>query len=363
MVRRGGANHLRQLYVEPFWAMVMKTLDYPNQSHSAYGNILFDLNKDMSMQYSKNHQYTTNDGHLLGVLADITVRYTGSNAGAEFTILGMPNTWKLRNAVRKFHFLRNHMFREAGISKSEMGTYGKTMRPYLDQRHADTAVVAGDGSQDTEEAVAIMQQWKPNGVDPGEYVDLPVNTKTDTGTLLTTWQRSTFGTVPSYVANASGDGPETTLGPADEWTLTLADEYAREATSSEGVTVSYKSVGAVHAYNIDRQAVQVQEDDTSIDGPNNPLAQLASAGNQATGEILEIAEAQEEMGPPYDLSDNGPSIELAVLDSWSFPTTLGTHTFRNIFIPSGMFRVLSNGVNSFEVSIEVLGEFECREFA
>ena len=340
----------------------MKSLDYADASYSAYANTVFDLNKDMSMQYAKNHQYTTNDGHLLGVLADITVRFTGTAAGAEFSILGMPNSWKLRNAVRKFHFLRNHMFREAGISKSEMGTYGKTMRPYLDARHAGTAII-GTG-QDTEEAVAVMQQWKPNAPDPGSYVDLPVNTSIgEPGDVLATWGRSTFGTVPSYVASSTGDAPEATLGPVDEWKLHLADTYMREATSSEGVTISYSSVGAVHAYNIDRQAVQVQEDDTSIDGPNNPLAQLASAGNQATGEILEIAEAQEEMGPPYDLNDDGVSIELAILDSWKFPTTLGTHTFRNIFIPAGMFRVLSNGVNTFEVSIEVLGEFECREFA
>ena len=83
---------------------------------------------------SKSHEYTTSDGHLKGVLCDITVKYDGTNtAGRLFNIFGLRNTWKLRNAVRKFHFLRNHMFREAGISRSEMGTYGKTIRPYLDR--------------------------------------------------------------------------------------------------------------------------------------------------------------------------------------------------------------------------------------
>ncbi len=340
----------------------MKKLDFGDIGVTTDGKNLIDLMREQSLGWSKNHQFTTNDGHLKGVLCDITVRYTGSEvSGQSFSILGLRNTWKLRNAVRKFHFLRNHMFREAGVSRSEMGTYGKTIRPYLDPRHAGTVDV-GTG-QDTEELPSYTQTWVPSEsaptVDPGQYRAQQSSTGAGTGF----WTRTKFGTVPSYIANASGDSPEATIGPVDEWTLTLAGKYQVEATSSEGVTVSYKSVGAIEAYNIDRQAVQVQEDDTSIDGPNNPLAQLASAGNQATGEILEIAEAQEEMPPPYDLNNDGTSINLSILDSWEFPTTKGTHTFRNMFIPAGMFRIMSGTNDTFTVDVEVLGEFECRDFA
>ena len=339
----------------------MKKLAYGQQNLTSNGRYLIDLMKDQSVNFSKNHQYTTDDGHLKGVLVDITVQYDGtSTTGRSVSLLGMRNTWKLRNAVRKFHFLRNHMFREAGISRSEMGTYGKTMRPYLDALHAGSQV-SGAGDE-TVELESLITQWypaDPDPTDPGQYRGLAADTDAGVGF----WARSTFGTVPSYRADASGDAPEEDLGPVDEWTLTLANPYMVEDTSSEGVTVSYKSVGAIHAYNIDRQAVQVQEDDTSIDGPNNPLAQLQSAGNQATGEILEIAEAQEEMPPPYSLEDDGTSIDLSVLDTWQFPTTKGTHTFRNIFVPAGMFRFMTDADDDFTVNIEVLGEFECRDFA
>jgi hypothetical protein len=340
--------------------MAMKKLAYGQHELTSNGKNLVDLIRDQSVNFSKNHQYTTDDGHLKGVLVDITVQYDGtSTTGRSVSLLGMRNTWKLRNAVRKFHFLRNHMFREAGISRSEMGTYGKTMRPYLDALHAGSQE-SGTGDE-TVEMSSVITQWKPADpvTDAGSYSETEAEKLAGVGF----WARSTFGTVPSYRADASGDAPEEDLGPVDEWTLTLANPYMVEDTSSEGVTVSYKSVGAIHAYNIDRQAVQVQEDDTSIDGPNNPLAQLQSAGNQATGEILEIAEAQEEMPPPYSLVDDGTSIDLSVLDTWQFPTTKGTHTFRNIFVPAGMFRFMTDANDDFTVNIEVLGEFECRDFA
>ena len=338
----------------------MKKLSYGQVALTSNGKSLIDLNKDLSVNFSKNHQYTTDDGHLKGILADVTVQYDGSStSGRSISLLGMRNTWKLRNAVRKFHFLRNHMFREAGISRSEMGTYGKTMRPYLDALHAGSQEAAE--TDETVELESKITQWKPADpiTDPGSYEEVEASRLTGVGY----WARSTFGTVPSYIADTSGDSPEEDLGPVDEWTLTLANPYMVEDTSSEGVTVSYKSVGAIHAYNIDRQAVQVQEDDTSIDGPNNPLAQLQSAGNQATGEILEIAEQQEEMPPPYSLEDDGTSIDLSVLDTWQFPTTRGTHTFRNLFIPAGMFRLMPDANDDFTVNIEILGEFECRDFA
>ena len=341
--------------------MGMKKLAYPETTVETNGRHLIDLMKDMSVNFSKNHEYTSSDGHLKGVLCDITVAYDGdSTDGREFSMYGLRNTWKLRNAVRKFHSLRNHMFREAGVSRSEMGTYGKTIRPYLDPLHAGSQ--SAPTAQETIEIQSVVKVWQPGDpvTDPGSWRD----TNADSGAGTGYWTRTVFGTVPSYVAAGSGDSPEATLGPVDEWTLTLAGKYMVEDTSSEGVTVSYKSVGAIEAYNIDRQAVQVQEDDTSIDGPNNPLAQLPSAGNQATGEILEIAEAQEEMVPPYSLEDDGTSVELSLLASWMFPTTKGTHTFRNVFLPGGMFRGITTDANDdFTVNIEILGEFECRDFA
>ena len=46
-----------------------------------------------------------------------------------------PNTWRMRNAFRKFHAYRELMFENAGVSKEERGRYGHTMRPYLNAGH------------------------------------------------------------------------------------------------------------------------------------------------------------------------------------------------------------------------------------
>lgn len=343
---------------------MLRYLDYAEQNYNVAGNKLFDLVHDLSVTGSKNHEYTSRDGHLKGILCDLTVRLTGpaaANADNVVSILGMANTWKLRNAIRKFHFLRMKMFKDSGISKGEIGKYGMTIRPYLDPRHAGTQEVPA--AQATVTVKPLHFAWKPADpiTDPGSYVSTEY-----TGGGTGYWARTEFATVPSYEASLAGGGPEGTLPPADSWTLTLADSFVVEATSTGtlSATKTYKSVGAVQAYLLDRQQVQVMESDTSIDGPNNPLAQLASGGNQAVGEVLDIAEQQEEMVPPYDLSDDGDSVKLSVLGSYQFPTTNGTHTFRNIFIPAGMFRVLG-GSNpaGMEIDIEVLGEFECRDMA
>ncbi len=320
-------------------------------------NTVFDLFRDLSIVTSKYHPYTSDDGHLKGVLCDVTV--TAGTPDSTFEMFTVPNTWKLRNGVRKFYFLRNHMFREAGIKKSEMGTYGKLMRPYYDSRMANatnsaTASPIYSHYKASEDPTNVPGQMEEIAYDGGE------------------WTYSKFGTVPSYIEGVSGTGSETTLSPADEWDVHLCDENVVQATSSTGgtdSTVNFSSVGIIHSYNLDRQAVQVQTGDTSVgdDSPNNPLAALRSAGNQASGEILEIAKEQEEEAPPYDLADDGDSIEQSLEHRMVFPSIGGTHTFRNVFLPGGFFRAgslsgLVTGV-PFGVSINVLGVYECRDLA
>ena len=327
----------------------MLSLDYGNVKINSGADQLIDLIKDQSMVKSKNHEYTTRDGHLKGVLCDITV--TGG-ADAVFEIYGVPNTWKLRNGMRKFHFLREHMFRESGITKSEMGKYGKTIRPYLDANHANRVYTT-----------EIAPGYRVHGVNVG------VGDMTWTEYTGGQWSRSNFATVPLYSSeNPTTGGPEGNLPPVDQWDIHLADPNVVEDISSGAGspdTDTYSSVGVIHSYNLDRQAVQTMTTDTTIDGPSNPLAALAASGNQATGEILDIAEEQEAELPPYDLNPDGDSCEIVQLDRWQYPSTYGsTHTFRNVFLPAGMFRVGSSVDEAyFDIRVDILGEFECRDFA
>jgi len=313
---------------------------------------LYDTIRDQSMILAKNHGYTSSDGHLMGVLCDITVN---SVPDAYCALFFGNNTWKLRNSVRKFHFLREHMFRESGIKKSEMGTYGKTLRPYFDARHAAPT----GGSIPRSPTYAYYNS-----------IDDSIHTRNMTGGE---WTYSEYATVPAFEEQA---GPEGVLPEVDEWPAHLFDESVVDLTSdgaAAGTTaaVTWTSVGMIHAYNLDRQSVQVQTADTTVDAPNNPLAALSGAGNQATGAIADIAEDQEMELPPYDLGDAGDSVHFTQAALRKFPSTGGSVTFRNIFLPAGYMRMMtysSDGAGGLiqvaqQVEIDVLANFECRELA
>jgi hypothetical protein len=93
-------------------------------------NIALNVFDDLSRVNHKYQEWTSRQGHLFGALCDITVRTpTGESFQTEF--YGLPNSYTVRNAFRKFHFLRNEMFEKAGVEKSEMGKYAHTLRPNL----------------------------------------------------------------------------------------------------------------------------------------------------------------------------------------------------------------------------------------
>ncbi len=322
--------------------MAMTKISYP-ASAGTLGGTLYDTFRDLSYINSKNHEYTTRDGHLKGVLCDITV---SSSADGYCYLFAGNNTWKLRNSVRKFHFLREHMFRESGVKKSEMGTYGKTMRPYFDAKHAD-----GD--------VPDQPVWA--------FYDPTADALSLQGFTGGEWTYSQYATVPTYEEQS---GPETVLPEVNEWPAHLFDASVVDLTSPDGgadAAVTWESVGMIHAYNMDRQSVQTQTDKTSLDSPNNPLAALAGAGNQATGAIVDIAEDQELELPPYDLNDDGDSVHFQNVGFRQFPNTGGSFTFRNVFLPAGYMRVVATdkvgAAITYSIDIDVIAEIECRELA
>ena len=93
-----------------------------------------NLVKDLSWMNSRNFEHTTRDGHVKGYFVDLDIVCKES---VPFAITTAPNTWKMRNAFRKFHAYRDLMFRKAGVTKKEMGKYGRTIRPFLSAEQVD----------------------------------------------------------------------------------------------------------------------------------------------------------------------------------------------------------------------------------
>ena len=238
--------------------------------------VYLDLMRDASRYDSRNNEVTTRDGHVKGLF--VNIKLTAVNTGdptqpVTTQVYGnaAPNSWKMRNSFRKFHAYRDLMFEHSGITEDEKGRYGKTMRPYLDVGHLTGT-----------ELVPYTIDSGGNSVlfDGGE------------------WTRSQFATVPLYEAGGV-DMKDSTLAVADSWPVHICEANVNDDVEDK-TGGTYSSVGMIHSYNLDRQDVVTPAADNVVEGPANPLAALIASGNQATGEILNIAEDQELEKPPYD---------------------------------------------------------------
>ena len=304
-----------------------------------------NLTKDLSWVNSRNHQHTDNDGHVIGYWCDVTIV---SETAANWSIITAPNNWKMRNAFRKFHAYRDHMFKEAGVSKSEMGRYGRTIRPYLEPGMYTATVDAGAPVVYDENDVLV-----PLGCTDAQRE----------------WTYSSLATNPGYLEFESIDSiaSSTTMGLSDEWKLTICGEnIVQEMTGGAGRVESYITAGMINSYNLDRMEVVTPDAEEVITGPNNPLAALRFQG-PASGEVIDITEDQELEAPPYDIRDAGDSIQVLLSElGRTNSATLSFLRLTNVFIPAGIFKLGSNASISADgalVHVDVKGWSYCKDLA
>ena len=295
----------------------------------------YNIAKSLAIVNARNEEITDRKGNLYGYWCKIQ---TTSLANDILAMAWIPNTWKVRNAFRKFHFAREHMFREAGVTKREMGKYGRTLRPYFSQDHQSS------GDQ------------VPRSFDPGSLAIVNF--------VGGEWTYTKLASVPTF-----GTGEEVQdidLPAVDEWTLTILDSNRLQATSSAGIK-TWTSVGMVQSYNQDRmEEIPDATADSSIASPNSPLAALRSQ-SLTSGAVTEIAEDQQLEAPPYDILDAGDSTE-AVFDYMPMGgTTAGaTAAIRSwglYFFPAGIIALTNGATNSNALEIEVIGKQLCKDVA
>jgi hypothetical protein len=306
-------------------------------------SVWFNLTRDASAVESKNYEHTTRDGHVKGYL--INYEIVGS-ADQLYFMSTAPNSWKLRNAFRKFHAYRDLMFDNAGVTMDERGRYGKTIRPYLSDCHRKAEL-----AYNPEDANTLV-------------IGQPVNVSCSTTLPLKRgeWTYSKLATTPLYTEEAGTMG-SSTLDVADEFELTICDTNQVPTTQS-GTSGQYDSVGMIHSYNLDRMEVVTPgtTPGITIEGPQNPLAALIASGNQAAGEILEITQDQELEKPPYDTTDNGDSIKVVIAGFNKVPTTLGI-TRGQLFVPAGLLQIIPSSNDQFSLRVEILAEVLCKDMA
>jgi hypothetical protein len=294
------------------------------EQQAANSQFYLNIAKDLSALNSKNEEITTRDGHVYGYLCNFTV------IGGSAILSTAPNTWKMRNAFRKFHAYRDIMFDNAGVEGEEKGRYGKTMRPYLDATH----VTAGE-----------LVPQRHNSIAGSEAV------------VMGEWTYSQLATTPIY-----GEGPRpgtSTQNWADAFSLHICEENTIDLAGDETQSDMYSSVGMIHSYNLDRMEVVTPDAGETLSGPSNPLAQLRLTGNQAGGAVIDIAEDQELEAPPYDILDNGSSIETAIQKFVATTSEFATLKF-SAFVPAGLARI-NLGVSPSNISVEVVGKVLCKD--
>jgi len=312
-----------------------------------------DLVSAAGAMNSKHHEYTSRDGHVLGYLVDLTLLSEKALSG---NVLTAPNSWRLRNSFRKFHFARNKMFRDAGITGDEIGRYGHTIRPYLD--NWDATAPGGQGYN-------FMPLHKPVASESG---DERIETR-----IYNTMGFPEKTQLVSSAQSLTGVGLGQGMDLADTWTVHMCDGHDIESATPEG-DVAWSSVGMIQAYNEDRMDVvtpDILTDGETIVGPNNPLAQLRTQ-DSTTGDVSDIAKGQELEDPPYDIADAGDSIHKVITDVFRVLTyggdnTKGAVTIKNLFVPAGIlllnFDQAALTIGEFELIADVKGIVECREYA
>lgn len=234
----------------------------------------------------------------------------------------------------------------AGVTDDELGRYGKTIRPNclpaniavnkLDVRAGDPRPYDGGGGE------PVLAQIRELNAVGGEF----------TATTLAAGE--------SYVDGNAGS-------IAQEFNVHILGAHNYSSQPTDEIPV-WTSVGMIHAYNQDRQEVQVQTAETTISSYDNPLAAL-STQTATSGEITDIAEDLELELPPYDLDDDGDSVRpLAISPLRVVPYSNGevntaTVTLKNVFLPAG-FAMVDMGKaglsGTFDVSVKAV--LECRDW-
>lgn len=292
----------------------------------------YNIARDYAAVNGKNEEVTTRDGHVYGYLCNLTIAGTGPSV---LSVVGAPNSWKMRNSVRKAHFLREAMFEDAGITKSEKGTYGQTIRPHL------TTNMVSDGTYKRPQLLDPQASPSSRALTGGE------------------WTYTTLASSPSW--DNTGLEDHDTLPLADTYTLAICGENVQQADS--GGIKSWSTIGLINSYNIDRmEMIPDATTDTSIVGTNNPFAMLKSQ-SVVSGEVGEIAKDQELESPPYDVDDRGDSIDVAYKAVTQVNATESVRKMQ-VFLPAGLMAIYSTAeMASALLHVEVVAKVLCKDMA
>lgn len=303
-------------------------------AHDSY----IDVCKGLSAVQSKGYGSTTKAGDLLTYVCDFEFITTGTT---ELTIYTAKENWVTKNAFKKWHALRDFMFKESGISKKERGRYAGIIRPAFDPIHSAYYNNTAYNLQPREER---FDSSDPGGVSEWSWSDASFMTSGDWGGIGSGVDKPT-----QIVVETNPDSPDTSL-ETDQFALHICGPSVNNVTGEIGSDQNWDSVGMIVGYMADRSHPTAEPDDP-VDFRNNPLA-LLKGRSESSYETVGIADGQAQLTPPYDTSTAGDMVN-PVLGGFLVTTASGQQITRayGVRIPAGVCMLAASATCDFTVRV------------
>jgi len=302
-------------------------------AHDGY----IDLPMGLSFVGSKNYGSTTKSGDLFTYICDFEFITTGET---ELSVYTAKENWVTKNAFKKWHALRDHMFKESGLSKKERGRYAGIMRPAFDPIHSAYYSNAAYNLRPREEefdatgGTADSWNWSSaefmTGGDwggAGGNVDIPTQ----------------------IVVETNPDSPDTSL-ETDRFALHICGPNVNNVTGTGSADQNWDSVGIICGYMADR-AHPTNEPADAVDYRDNPLALLKGRSESAYDTMI-IADEQASLDPPYDTTTTG-DMTKPVLGGFLVTTAAGQQITRayGVRVSAGVCMVAASDTCDFRVTV------------
>ena len=282
--------------------MAEDTLLY-KQSSNGWRNPLGDtgrtgfinLVKDYSALNRKNMRHTDNKGYPLVYYVQVeAIGDTDNNHTAE--IFTAPETWVLKNSVRKWHAARNMMLERVG-QLGQIGEYGKTIRPYLSVAHAtlglDVMPINGKLNYET--------TYTGGG-------DTPSYSEATSAAVVGTSMNGGEWTYTEIAATSDSEADSYSM--PDRYHLVLTGDHNSDVGLESGGLGSdtanrryFTHVSMMRSYLESRRnastVIQGTDGGGTIQAEPNPLVNLM-ADSSSVGEVKEIIQEIQREKPPYD---------------------------------------------------------------
>ena len=317
-----------------------------------------NLPRDFAALNRKNMRHTDNKGYPLAYVVEVEAIGNTSSA-QEIEIYTAPETWVLKNAVRKWHIARNAMLERLG-ALGQVGEYGKTIRPYLTVAHYN---IENGGVHSV-----VPDMYQPNYETTYSSMTEQVDGAVEKASLgLGEWTYTKIASV------ADREDWSTAINNInDEYHLVLTGDHNNDVgTDSSGLRV-FSHVSMMRSYLESRRnqssVVQDQTGGGTIQTEPNPLVNLM-ADSVSVGEVKEIVQDLQREKPPYQAfvstSENAlnSNSALDLVSKCHLMTSTAYPKDKEVIrVPMGLFhvRATSNGSTTPSLRIRLLGIDKCQ---